>query len=348
MDVSLRDLGWSAFFSDAFDDLDDPTLSPGRVIVAGGESCRVATADGELRATPAGRLRHGAAHARELPAVGDWVALRRSSDGAARLERVLPRRTTLSRRAAGRRDAEQIVAANVDIVLVVMGLDGDFNLRRLERLLAAARESGARPVVLLNKLDLCAEPASRLAAVEAVAGDAPVLLTSCADGRGLGAVRAHLAEGTTAVLVGSSGAGKSSLINRLLARAAQTVHGVREGDDRGRHTTTHRELFRVPGGGMVIDNPGIRELQLWGAETGVERTFDEVAVFAAECRFSDCTHESEPGCAVRDRLDPARLESYHKLRKELAWLELRRDVSAQQAQKRRWRAIHRALRRSRR
>jgi ribosome biogenesis GTPase len=349
--VSLRDYGWDDSFSEAFDKLDDPGLEPARVVLASGSSFRLIGSSGERRGTLAGRLLHDAESAAAIPAVGDWVAVRAAGDDGARIERVLGRRAQLSRKVAGRRTREQVVAANVDVVFVVMGLDGDFSVRRLERLLALVWESGARPVVLLNKLDLCGDPAARRAEVEGAAMGAPVLMLSCLDNDGVGAVTTHLKPRETAVLVGSSGVGKSTLINRLLGEAVQKTREVREGDDRGRHTTSHRELFRLPGGALLIDNPGIREVQLWSGEDSLRRTFEDVAGLAAECRFRDCLHESETGCAVLSAVEAgalpaARLESYRALQKELRYLELRQSESAQRVEKRKWRAIHKEIRRS--
>jgi ribosome biogenesis GTPase len=334
--------------------VDDPgnaRLEPGRVIQAAGSSFRLVTASGERQATPAGRLKHEAAAAADMPAVGDWVMSRPAGGSDALIERVLPRRTKLSRKVPGGRSQEQVVAANVDIVLVVMGLDGDFSPRRIERYLTLVRESGARPAVLLNKVDLCPDPPGRRAEIEAVTIGAPVLLLSCTTGEGVESVRGLIGSRETAVLVGSSGAGKSTLINRLLGSAIQKTAVVREDDGRGRHTTTHRELFRLPGGGLLIDNPGIREVQLWASEESLARTFDDIAGLAVACRYRDCSHETEPGCAVlaaaeSGDLPPSRLEGFRKLQRELRYLHLRQNESAQRIQRKKWRAIHREIRRS--
>ncbi len=346
----LRDYGWSGFFSESLDALQDPGLEPARVIQSGSASPRLMAAGGERRATVAGRLRHPAAGAAGLPVVGDWVAIRSVDDTGARIEHVLPRRTKLSRKVPGRASEEQVVAANLDVVLVVMGLDGDFSLRRLERLLTTVLASGVRPVVLLNKLDICPDPPGRLAEVRAVAGDAPVVLLSCLNGDGLGEVREHIGRFETSVLLGSSGVGKSTLINRLMGESVQLTREVRKGDGRGMHTTSHRELFRLPEGGLLIDNPGIRELQLWAGDESLAQAFSDISKLSAACRYRDCAHSSEPGCAVIEgietgALDPARLEAYRALGLEIHHLRLRQDESARREQKKQWRTAHRGLRR---
>jgi ribosome biogenesis GTPase len=341
--VSLEAYGWSDAFRASFDALEKGGLEPARVVLATRSSCRVVTATSELAAPVAGRLRREGSS----PAVGDWVAV----DPEARLVDVLPRRTKLSRKAAGKTTEEQVVAANVDRVFVVMGLDADFNVRRVERFLSTVWESGARPVVLLTKLDLCPEADARKEEVEDVAPGVDVLALSSVDGRGLEELEAHLVPRETSVLVGSSGVGKSTLINRLLGREQQRTREVRRGDGRGQHVTSHRELFVLPGGALLVDNPGIREIQLWGGDESLDRAFEDVALLARSCRFRDCTHRTEPGCAVTaaaesGALSPERLESYRSLERELRYLHLRQDESAQREEKRKWRAIHRELRRA--
>ena len=348
--MSLRDYGWSDDLSKAFEGLQRPGLEPARVLLATSAKYRLITAAGERPGMLSGRLRHLAENASDLPAVGDWVALKPAGTGVSRIVAVLERRTKLSRKVSGKRTGEQIVAANVDVVFVVMGLDGDFSVRRLERLLTLTRESGARPVVVLNKLDICDEPGARRDEIERVAAGAPVVVCSCTDDEGMDAVRDQIRPRETAVLVGSSGVGKSTLINRLAGSVVQETGPVREADHRGRHTTTHRELFLLPGGGLLIDSPGIREVQLWSGEESLAQTFDDVTSLAAGCRYRDCSHETEAGCAILEALASGslpsdRLESYRALNEELSHLERRRDESAQQAQKGKWRAIHRERRR---
>lgn len=346
--MSLEDYGWCSFHARAFEALECEGLEglhPGRVLVASGGTCRLSTGSGERRAQLSGRFRH---RSNALPVVGDWVGFDPSTS---RILALLERRTKLSRKTAGRKTEEQVVAANVDRVAAVMGLDSDFNPRRLERFLATIWESGAEPLVLLTKLDLCPDLEERIREVEEVSLGVRVLALSSLDGSGIDEARTLFRPRETAVLVGSSGVGKSTLINRLMEREVQRTSAVRASDERGRHTTSHRELFVLPGGALLIDNPGVREIQLFGSEESLERTFADVVALADQCRFRDCTHRGEPDCAVLDAvgsgaLSPERLESFRSLEKELRYLERRQDEAAQSIEKKKWRAIHREMRRS--
>jgi len=309
----------------------------------------VATEDGEVTAEVTGRLRHQAAGPADLPAVGDWVCLQGGSDGArASIVAVLPRRSAFSRHQAGKVTAEQVVAANVDVVFLVSALSGNLSPRWLERYLTMAWESGATPVVVLTKADLVDTVDEQLLEAARVAPGVDVHAVSVVTGQGLDQLAGHLAQGRTAALLGSSGVGKSTLVNHFLGREALATAAVRA-DGKGRHTTSHRELFRLPGGGMVVDTPGMRELQLWSADEGSRDAFDDVDTLAAGCRFSDCRHDAEPGCAVRRAVEdgelPAdRLAGWHKLRRELRALELRHDQRARSEERRRWRVVNKAMR----
>ncbi len=340
-EMSLEDYGWSLFFSEHFRKYEDAGLSPGRISAVYRGFWLIQSASAELRARTV--------RTEQAPAVGDWVAWRTTEFGTTLVEALLPRKSVLLRKCAGRTTHAQVVAANVDTAFLVMGLDGDFNPRRLERLLTMTFDSGALPVVVLNKADLSVDSEKHKQAIERLSPGTPVLLVSGLVGTGVDALRSFLRKGETIVLIGSSGAGKSTIINRLFGKELMPTGEVRAGDDRGRHTTTHRQLFKHPDGGLLIDNPGIREIQLWASEESVTGSFDDIQSLAVSCRFRDCFHETEPGCAVLSAvrngvLSEARLRSYHKLLKEVRYLALKQDVCAQRELKRKWKIIHKALR----
>ena len=316
---TLESLGFGAPESAAFQPYAAEGYVAGRVAVAHRDQYVVYGDTGELWCELTGRLRHEAQGAADLPATGDWVVLRpRSGEARAVIHAVIPRRTCLSRKVAGATTRRQVVAANVDTVFLVSGLDGDFNPRRIERGLVLAWESGAAPVLVLNKADVCPDLPGRLAEAHDAAPGVPVHVLSCSRDEGIDALSVHLGRGQTVVLVGSSGVGKSTLTNRLLGVARQATREVRASDSRGRHTTTRRELIALPSGAWIIDTPGIRELQLWAGDDSAATVFDDVAGLAAACRFTDCRHAGEPGCAVREaissgRLDQERFASFEKL-----------------------------------
>ncbi len=318
-------------------------LTRGRVSFGANEEYRVLLeGDGETAAEPSGALRaYG-----ELPAVGDWVRVRRAS-GLCLIEEVEARKTAFVRRAAGRARASQCVAANIDTCFVVCGLDGDFNLRRIERYLVLAWESGARPVVVLNKADVHADVGAAVSAVRATAGGAEVVVMSAR--RSVEPLRPWLGPEATAALLGSSGAGKTTIANALTG-GALTTRDVREHDSRGRHTTSARMLMAVAGGAWLIDTPGMRELGLLASETSLDLGFPEIAALGVQCRFGDCRHEEEPGCAVRQALEEGRIPSdrwlsYAKLQREARHHALEADANAHRAEKQKWKVIHKAARR---
>lgn len=330
---SLTELGWSGFFEKQ--PKPNIPLVPARVAEENRELYRIFCGQGEFLAEVSGKLRHEITSPFALPAVGDWVLARlRPDDERATIHCVLQRKGRFLRKMAGRKTEGQIIAANVDVVFLVSSLNREFNLRRLERYLSLAWDSGAEPVILLNKTDLCDDKDAtnlRRDAEDAAKG-VRVILTSAERGVGLAELRAILQPGVTAAFLGSSGVGKSSLINALLGMQQLETQPVRASDDRGRHTTTRRQLLLLPSGGVVIDTPGMRELQLWGASDGIDRTFADIGELAARCRFRDCRHRTEPGCAVRaaveaDTLDAQRLESLHKLEKEERFLEVKQDAA---------------------
>lgn len=333
----LDALGWGGFFARHWqqavaDEADPQRLEPARLVAPGRGLHRVLTADGEVLARPAGRLR-----AEEVrPAVGDWVVLERFGERDGVLRQVLPRRTKLARKVPGARSEEQVLAANVDRVFLVMGLDQDFAPRRLERLAIVAREGGVEPVTVLTKADLADddELAARVEEARAAAPGVPVFAVSVPDERGLEPLAAFLVPAETIALIGSSGVGKSTLLNRLVGRQVMATGAVSAHDSRGRHTTVHRELVVLDNGSLLIDNPGLREVQLWSESgEGLEETFEDVEALAAACRFRDCGHRQEPGCAVREAieagtLDPARLAAHRELAREIEALDRRRDEAA--------------------
>jgi ribosome biogenesis GTPase len=345
--VSLKRLGWNSYFAALWQERERAEWLPARVISQQRGLWRISGDFAECWAEPSGTLRAAAETGGDWPAVGDWVGAEKLSGGGRPLiHNVLPRRTKFVRKTAGRRLEEQVIAANMDTAFVVMALDNDFNVRRLERYLAQCFESGAKSVVVLNKADDREDVAARVAEVEAIAAGVPIFAVSARTGAGVEALDAYLASGQTIVLLGSSGVGKSTLVNHLLKRDAQTVREVRASDSRGRHTTTSRELFALPGGALLIDTPGLRELQLWGAVEGVERTFSDIEELAAECKFGNCGHTTEPGCAVQaalaeGRLDEDRLENWRKLEREQEFVRRKIEPEARQQYKERVKQLHR-------
>ena len=349
--MDLRDLGWDDALRHQFEPWTaKPHVQPGRVYIEFNYIFRVYVHAGELESVLAGRLKHQATRRSELPAVGDWVVVRtRPGDERGSIVAVLPRRSRFSRRVAGNVTDEQVVAANVNVTFIVMGLDQDYSVRRLERYLLLSRESGAAPVVLLTKPDVGEDVEGRVAEVRAIAQDVPVHVLNPKAGEGVDHVLHYLTRGRTGALLGSSGVGKTTLINRLLGTDVRRTRDVRAVDSKGRHTTTNRELVVLPNGGLLIDTPGMRELQLWEVGTAVRETFDDVDALAASCHFTDCAHRDEPRCAVKaavedGRLAPDRLDSYLRLQDELSFLERQQDERALIEEKRRGRIGAKSLR----
>ena len=350
MPTELAALGWSARLAEAFVPYAAEGLQPARVALEHTHIYRVWGESGESLARVSGRLRHRASARTDFPAVGDWVAVESGAPGSeARIHAILPRSSRFSRRAAGDPTIEQIVAANIDTVFLVSGLDGDFNPRRIERYLVVAWESGATPVIVLNKADLVNDVAPIVEEVRSLAPGVEVHAASCREPGSLEVLRAHLGFGQTGALLGSSGVGKSSIVNQLVGYDLLRTGEVRMSDSRGRHVSTARQLVMLPGGGVLIDTPGMRELQLWETTESLAGTFTDIDARAGDCRFRDCRHQSEPGCAVRAAVEageiPAsRLHSFHKLAEERAYQERQQDERALIEQKRLGRIGAKALR----
>lgn len=343
--MNLQALGWNINFEEAYAPYRIQGLAVGRVVLEHKHMYRVLSEHGELLAEVTGKLRHEAEKRQDYPAVGDFVVISaRPEEQKASIHAILPRKSKFSRKVAGATTEEQIVATNVDTVFLVNALNADFNIRRVERYLLMAWESGANPVIILSKADLCEDVEDKIREMESVAMGVPIHTISSETGTGLEQLKPYLTEGKTVALLGSSGVGKSTLINTLLGEYKQEVKTIREDDHKGRHTTTHRELIKLAQGGLLIDTPGMRELQLWDTEEGLSQSFSDVEALTEGCRFSDCQHSNEPGCAIRQailngNLDEARFNSYIKLQKELAYLARKEDKRAALAEKAKWKKI---------
>lgn len=348
--MSLFRWGWNGYFEAIWRAMEREKAVPARVIAQSRGTWRVSGDFGECSAEAAGRLRLAAEAGADWPAVGDWVAAElQDRGGAAMIREVLPRRSQFVRKLAGKRIAEQVIAANVDTALLVSALDGDFNPRRVERYLVQCWDSGAKPVIVLNKADACEDVQQKLQEMESVSMGVPLCVLSARTGLGFDELGKHLARGETIVLLGSSGVGKSTMVNRLMGHAMQEVRQVRQSDSRGRHTTTVRQIFALPGGALLMDTPGLRELQLWDAEEGILHAFADIDALAWQCRFTNCNHEVEPGCAVLAAIllgtvELERLENWRKLRREMEFLERKIDPAARQEEKRRIKQVMRGMR----
>jgi ribosome biogenesis GTPase len=351
---TLAELGWDSFFIETFQAMDMPDKIPARVIGQERNRYKVLHYHGEVFATISGHALYHEMPDDIRPVVGDWVVIRSSTVGGDTLiEAVLPRKTKISRQVAGGRGRytggnteEQVLAANVDTVFIVCSLDNErnTNLRRIERYLTMVWSAGAFPVIILNKVDLCPDVPATVSEVEQIAMGVPIVIISATEKLGLKTLEEYLAKGKTAVFLGPSGVGKSSIINALLDEERIKVSEVRESDFRGRHTTTRRELFLLPKGGMVIDTPGIREIHLWGEEDDINSAFQDIEQLANECRFRDCSHGAEPDCAVQRAItegiiDSKRLHNYQKLQRETSYLAARQDDKTRVEEKLKWKKI---------
>ncbi|MFB2922197.1 MULTISPECIES: ribosome small subunit-dependent GTPase A [Aerosakkonema] len=374
--MNLELLGWNSFFAKNFDSKFQDGYIVGRVVQEQKNTYILYTEFGELTAEVTGKMRYRAGGRTDFPAVGDWVVisaidkghlqkriskagrmptpqefLEMSKGEKATIQDILPRKSKFSRKLAGKQTNEQIIATNIDTVFLVSGLDGDFNLARIERYLILIWESGANPVIVLNKADLCEDVEEIRSEVEAIAVGVPIVLLSAIANQGIDSLLPYLGMGKTVALVGSSGVGKSTIVNQLVGENIQAVQSVRQTDSRGRHTTTYRELIVLPSGGLLIDTPGIREIQIWNGNEGFQETFTDIYALAEQCRFRNCKHEKEPGCAVQQALfdgtlDERRFYNYQKLQDELAYMTRKQDQKAYLAEKGKWKKIHKALRKN--
>ncbi|MDJ0533740.1 MAG: ribosome small subunit-dependent GTPase A [Xenococcaceae cyanobacterium MO_207.B15] len=348
--MKLELFGWNSALACSFEPYAKDGYSVGRITLEYRGEYTLYSELGEVRAKISGKLRHQITDGGEFPAIGDWVVIKtRQNEQSATIYGIMPRKSKFSRKTVGGKTSEQIVAANIDTALLVSGLDNDFNLRRIERYLILTWESGANPIIVLNKADACSEVEQCVAEVEAIAPGVPIIVLSAVLKQGLDELKNYIQPGMTVAMLGSSGVGKSTIANQLMGGELQKVQPVRHGDNRGKHTTTHRELFLLPGGGVIIDTPGMREIQIWATETSFEQTFTDIEMLAKKCRFRDCQHSHEPDCAVQNAilqgvLDERRFLNYQKLHKELNYLSRKQRQLKQLENKSKWKKITKAMR----
>ncbi len=354
--MNLEDLGWNEFFKTQFENLEiKDELQPARISEGHKGLYNIIGTDGEYLAEISGKMRYCTLNYGDFPAVGDWVAAKLyPEEKKAIIHGMLERKNRLSRKAvlSGRKSdtqgkvEEQVLAANIDTVFLVNGLDNDFSLRRIERYMTTVYDSGMNPVIIINKTDLVTNPWDYVNQISTIAFGVPVIPVCGLNSSGLDDLKRYVRQGNTIVFLGSSGVGKSTIINRLFGEDRQRINSVRESDHKGRHTTTSRELMILPDGGILIDTPGMKEFQPWKGKEDTARSFEDIEAIALRCRFKNCTHESEPDCAVQEairhgNLDPGRYKNYTRMKREARYLETRMEVSAQLAEKRRWKDIAR-------
>lgn len=347
--MNLKQLGFNAFFQKHLNQRMETTLSIGRICAEYKENYRIFSDDGDLPAIISGKFRNNCHHREDFPAVGDWCLFHAiENENKAVIQELLPRKSKFSRKVAGNETQEQVIASNVDFAFIVCALNHDFNPRRIERYLSLTWQSGATPIIILSKADLCPNIEEKIAAIETTAFAIDIHVINNISKEGIDALNKYFYNNKTVVLLGSSGVGKSTLINNLAKSSLMKVNNLRNNIDKGRHTTTHKQMILLPDGGMIIDTPGIRELQLWDAEEGIKLTFKDIEELAQYCKFNDCAHHKEPGCAVQKALeegllDPKRLENYRKVRKEQQYLTVRQSQSAAKIEKDKWKTIHQQI-----
>jgi ribosome biogenesis GTPase / thiamine phosphate phosphatase len=348
--ITLKEYGWNNTCEVNWKKINNEKYVPGRVTLEHKKMYRVITTEGEWLCVCSGSMQYDATERKDFPAVGDWVAVEKMpGEERGIIHAILPRISLFSRKVAGMTIAEQIIAVNIDIVFLVMSMNKDFNARRLERYLVAAYDSGATPIVVLTKKDMCDDPSFYVEKAQSIALGAEIFAVSNVTGEGIDELTALLKNNKTAALLGSSGVGKSSLINAILGSEMMAVQDIREDDAKGRHTTTHRELIKIPTGGILIDTPGMREFQLWDNNESLDSGFQDINELANNCKFNDCQHNNEPGCAIQNALSTEELaedrySSYLKLQKELAFLDRKMDRAAQAGERNKWKKITKSMR----
>lgn len=344
--MTLKELGWQGFFENQ--DI-STEFAVGRIVLEHKHMYRIVNEDGEWLGELSGKFIYNTVRKVDFPAVGDWVLMKTiPAEKKAIIQSVLERKSQFVRHAAGSKVEEQVVATNVDYIFIVNALNHDFNVRRIERYLLLAYESGANPVIVLTKKDLCDNVEEKVEEVNGIAFGVPILVVSNTTGEGIGDMQEFVTSGVTVALLGSSGVGKSTLLNSLMDTEVQKTSEIREDDSKGRHTTTHRELFVLPNGGLVIDTPGMREIQLWDGSSAIDTTFSDIDELSATCRFSDCSHQSEPGCSVQQAivegiLSLERFQSYVKLQREIDYQARKVDPTLARNEKEKWKKINKQL-----